>query len=65
MKEGLLEGHDDDVMRRLAARACGSCCWLVYRRTSEKIVEVAVLESNLKRDAMWHVPQMYVGTINF
>ena len=24
MKEGLLEGHDDDVMSRLAARACGS-----------------------------------------
>ena len=24
VKEGLLEGRDDDVMNRLAARACGS-----------------------------------------
>ena len=51
----------DVVMLRwavLAARACGSWCWqAAHRTTSEKIVGVAVLGSDVKRDAMWHVPQ--------
>ena len=43
-------------LSRLAARACGSWCRLVDRRTSEKIVGLAVLGSDVKRDAMWHMP---------
>ena len=41
----------------LTARACGSWCWQVCRTTSEKIVGVVVLGSEVKSDAMWHVPQ--------
>ena len=43
-------------LSRLAARACGSWCRLVDRRTSEKIVGIAVPGSDMKGDAMWHMP---------
>ena len=34
-----------------------SRCWQVRRTASEKIVAIVVLQSEVKSDAMWHVPQ--------
>ena len=57
-ERGTAGGHKDDVKSRLLARACGSWCWQVDRRTSEKIVEIAFLGSDAKGNAMWHMPQI-------
>ena len=46
----------------VVVRACSSLCWQVCRTASEKIVAIAVLESEVS-DAMWHVPQWYTEWI--
>ena len=52
-------------LNRLAARACGSLCRLVDRRTSEKIVGIAVLGSDVKGDAMWHMPHAPASSTSY